>query len=157
RFNDEAHIDEVVVGRANSEFDIDMSRNWPTFINDFATAFRRQRSPANIISAAPPRDPSRPPFIAGNPAPAVIFEPDPATIVIGRPTEIFIRYPGPADIGVGPIAIRVRSPICIGGGISLPDITIIVHLVLATAVQIVIKKIYRDIRSARLECRQRER
>src|SRR5207248_6390088 len=100
-----------------------------------------QGSPANIISAGSPCDPGRSPFISGNPAPAVILKPDPATIVIGRPTEIFVRYPSPADVSVGPIAIRVWSPIRVGRSIGLPDIAIVGHLVPATAVQIVIKKV----------------
>src|SRR4029078_11777871 len=93
---------------------------------------------------------------SGNPAPTVVLEPDPATIVIGGPTEIFVRYPSPADVSVGPIAIRIWSPLRVGRGIGLPDIAIIGHLVPATAVQIVIKKVNGDIRSARLERCQRE-
>src|SRR5207237_1277514 len=69
---------------------------------------RGQWRPADVILARTPGDPGGRPFFAGHPDPADATQPDPASVVIGRPTEPFVRHPGPAGIAVNPAALGVR-------------------------------------------------
>jgi hypothetical protein len=73
--------------------------------------FGRQRRPAHVILARPPRHPGRRPFFTRHPNPTDPTQPDPAAIMIGRPTEFLVRHPSPAGVAVNPTAFRVGSPI----------------------------------------------
>jgi hypothetical protein len=52
--------------------------------------FGRQRRPADVILARAPRDPGRRPFLTRHPNPADATQPNPAAIVISRPTEFLV-------------------------------------------------------------------
>src|SRR5437588_8608088 len=88
--------------------------------------FRRQWRPAHVILARAPGDPRGCPFFAGYPDPADATQPDPASVVIGRPTEPFVRHPGPAGIAVNPAALGIRPPVARRLGFArLPNVTVI--------------------------------
>src|SRR6185369_9296296 len=87
--------------------------------------FRRQRSPADVILARPPRDPGRRPFVTRHPDPADAAQLHPATVVISRPAKFLVRDPGPAGVAVGPAAFSVGPPIAGTLGLArLPDVTV---------------------------------
>ena len=65
---------------------------------------RRERRPADMTGAFPPRHPGRSPLAAGNPDPAGIPKPRPASVVIASPTEWLARQPGP------PLACKRPAP-----------------------------------------------
>ncbi|MDB6147369.1 MAG: hypothetical protein JWO45_1033 [Spartobacteria bacterium] len=88
--------------------------------------FGRKRRPTYVIITFAPRNPGRRPFVAGHPNPSNILQTCPASIMIGRPTKSLVRYPGPAGVGIDPVAVCVRAPI---SGVlrfaRLPDVTVI--------------------------------
>jgi hypothetical protein len=87
--------------------------------------FRRQRRPADVVLTRTPRDPGGCPFVARYPHPANATEPDPAPIVIGRPTKSLVRDPCPAGVGINPMALGVGTPIARRFRFArLPDVTI---------------------------------
>src|SRR5437763_15039411 len=73
--------------------------------------FRRQWRPADVILARAPGDTRGGPFFAGHPDPADATQPDPASVVIGRPTEPFVRHPGPAGIAIKHAALGIRPAV----------------------------------------------
>ena len=77
---------------------------------------RRQGRPADIVVAVTPVDPSRRPFVAGNPEPAALVV-HPAAVVIGDPAPIrlgIVGVPEPAPfLGVNPMTGLVRAPIAL--------------------------------------------
>jgi hypothetical protein len=91
--------------------------------------FRRQRSPADIILARPPRDPGRRPFLTRHPDPADAFQANPAPIMVGGPAKRLVGDPGPSRVAVSPAAFGVGPPIagplCLAW---LPDIPVFVCL-----------------------------
>ena len=90
------------------------------------TRFRRQRRPADIISARPPRNPGRRPFISGHPDPTDPAQPQPASVMVGSPTESLVRNPGPASVGINPASFGVRTPVArFLRDARLPDVTVI--------------------------------
>ena len=148
RLSDITDIDEVVIRRADIEIYVDACVDRSAFINQLAPAARWQRRPADIIATRAPRNPGRSPFTTRHPEPAAVLQPDPASVVISGPTEIFVGDPGPADIGVGPIAIRVRPPTARARHARLPAIPVVAyfHPVPAGA-EIIVEKINRHIGS----------
>ena len=92
------------------------------------------------------------------PKPSPDPQPKPAAVVISGPAEIFVRHPGPANIGVGPVTIRVRSPIGVtNGDARLPAIAIIGYLNPVAVVQVVVEEIDRDVRVRARLLRDRKR
>ena len=66
--------------------------------------------PADVIVAAAPRNPQRPPHRVGRPKPAVIRIIDPTSIVVGRPRRQLVAGPVRTVIGPHPIAVAVGPP-----------------------------------------------
>ena len=88
--------------------------------------FWRQGSPADVVAAGLPANPSRCPFIAGNPAPAYVAQQNPATVVVGGPAERFGGEPSPAEVAVSPRAMGIRAPVvCAAGETRLPNVTVL--------------------------------
>jgi hypothetical protein len=112
RFTDKTNVTKVVILRADIELDIHPGADRLSFINDTRTAWR-QRRPADIIAAGPPRDPGRSPveIAPREPNPAVIAEIRPATIMVGGPAEVFVRNPCPTVVGISPVTVGVRPPV----------------------------------------------
>ena len=79
-----------------------------------------------MVAALPPSDPGGCPFTAGHPKPAVRGEIQPAAIVVGGPAKVFVGDPGPAGICVGPVAVRIGSPIRLLSDGGLPDIAVVI-------------------------------
>ena len=147
----ETNIDKIIVSWTNIEFDIDASANRSAFIDNSAAA-RRQRSPANLIAAGAPGNPGRSPFqiAAREPNPSKIFDLRPATVVISRPTKVFIGDPGPTVVGVGPITVGVRTPIRITHGhFRLPAVAVIFDVNPASAGHVIVEEIDRNLSSVR--------
>ena len=88
---------------------------------------RGERRPADVIVALAPGNPGRPPLVIGPPDPAEILQADPPAVVIRDRSKIFIGDPGPARIGVSPIAVGVRPPIGIDPP-RLPAIAVVVDV-----------------------------
>jgi hypothetical protein len=70
-----------------------------------------KRSPANLLVALPPGNPSRSPSSSGNPAPAGPADIGPSAIMIGGPGKTLVRVPIPAVIRPNPVSISVGSPV----------------------------------------------
>ena len=79
-------------------------------------ALRRKRSPADAGVAPAPGNPGGPPDVIGAPDPADLIHARPTSVVVSDFTEILIGYPGPAGVGVGPVAIGVGLPVGIHSG-----------------------------------------
>ncbi len=152
RFTDKANVAEVVIFRADIEFDVHAGADGLSFINDARPAWR-QRRPANVVATGSPRDPRRSPIqiASRKPRPAVIGEIRPATVVIRCPTEILVTDPGPSIICVRPISVGVRAPVWIAHGyVRLPAISIAFNLDPVPAGKVVVEEIDRYVRSCRL-------
>src|SRR5688572_11416611 len=68
--------------------------------------------------------------------------------MISGPSEILVRDPRPTDIGVDPIAIRVRSPSGITRYSRLPAIAVVGHFDPASIrADVIVEEIDRDIDS----------
>ena len=152
RLTDVAYIDEVVVSGADIELDIHLARDGTALIDGFVRG--RQRRPSDILVAGAPGNPSRTPFhifvTTGNPDPALTLKTRPASVVVGGPTEVFVGDPRPAYIRVGPIAVRIGSPVGIARHVGLPAIAVIADLNPVAAGEIVVKEIHADIRPGHL-------
>ncbi len=70
----------------------------------------QQRGPAGIDSGVTPDHPGRPPDPSRHPDPADRVQVGPASIVERGPAPGEARRPGPAVLGVGPLAVGVRPP-----------------------------------------------
>jgi hypothetical protein len=97
----------------------------PNAVSAIEARFRRQRSPADVIFAGPPRNPSRRPFFARHPNPTDPPEPDPSAVMIRGPAKRLVGHPGPTGVRVNPTTLGVRSPtarlFCFA---RLPDVTV---------------------------------
>src|SRR4029077_1744741 len=114
RFADVADLAEIVIFRPDIEFDVHLRADRPALINDARTA-GRQRRPADIITASPPRDPCGTPvqILSRKPGPTVIREIRPAAIMISGPAEILVRDPCPSVVRVSPVPVGERTPVLI--------------------------------------------
>ena len=114
RFTDVADFAEIVIFRTDIELDVYLRTNRSSLVNDARTA-RRQRRPADIIAAGPPRDPCGTPvqILSGKPDPAIISKIRPAAIMISGPADILVRDPCPSVVRVSPVTVRVRAPVLI--------------------------------------------
>ena len=115
-------LDEAILVRTNVVITIRPIVNAGAAIE---TRFRRQRSPTDIVITLAPGNPRWRPFIARHPDPADIAQARPTSVVIRRPTERLFRDPSPADVGVNPVAIGVRTPGARLRLARLPDVTVI--------------------------------
>ena len=152
RFTDKTNVAKVVILRADIVFDVHTGTDGLSFIDDVRTA-RGQGRPANVIATGSPRHPSRSPIqiATRNPDPAVVRQIRPATIMIGRPTEIFVTDPGPSVICVRPISVRIRTPVRIAYGyVRLPAISIAFNIDPVPAGKIIVKEVDRYVVSSRL-------
>ena len=111
RCSEIAHAAEAVKGRAGVA-----DRVHPGADADLRlpVGARRQRRPADVVVAVPPRDPSRPPLIIRHPAPADVLYIHPPPVVIDDARKLLVTHPRPARIGESPVAIREGSPARIG-------------------------------------------
>jgi hypothetical protein len=87
--------------------------------------FLWKRGPTDVVTTLAPGNPRRRPFIAGHPDPADLAQARPTSVVIRRPTERLFRDPSPADVGVNPVAIGVRTPGARLRLARLPDVTVV--------------------------------
>src|ERR1700704_2039455 len=126
-----------------------MASERPAFIDHFC--FRRKWRPTSIAAPEAPGDPGGAPFVTGSPDPAVIGQPDPASIMVSSPPEILVGNPCPPFIGVGPVAIGIRSPCgVVHGNVRLPAVAVITDLDPAPAAEVVVKEIDRNVLTLRL-------
>src|SRR5437660_8735063 len=156
RLTDKTNITEVVIFRPDIELDIHGCADWLSFINDTRTAWRQGR-PADVIATGPPRNPGRSPIqiASREPEPSVVRQVRPATIVIGRPTEIFVTDPRPAVVGVSPVAVCVRAPIRIAHrDVWLPAVAVAFNLDPVATGEIIVKEIDRYVGTTRLRKRR---
>jgi hypothetical protein len=114
RFTDVADLAEIVIFRTDIELDVNLRANRSSLINDARTAWR-QRRPADVITAGPPRDPCGTPvqILSGKPDPAIVRKIRPAAIMISGPAKILVRDPCPSVVRVSPVAVRVGAPVLI--------------------------------------------
>jgi hypothetical protein len=62
--------------------------------------------------------------------------------MISCPTEIFVSNPCPTVIGIGPVAISIRTPVrIINGHIGLPAIAVVCNLDPIPTRQIIVEEI----------------
>src|SRR5262249_32042710 len=84
----------------------------------------RQRRPADLLRAAAPLDVAGSPFAAGNPDPAEIIVPRPATVMERDPPPLRLAIVGcpvpTVVIGIDPVPVGIGSPIAVDVG-GLPD------------------------------------
>lgn len=126
---DVLHINEVVGKRPDVELSVDPAGNLSPLPIDGVLGGRRQRRPADIFIACAPGNPGRPPFFARHPHPAVVRDTGPSSIMVGCPSKILIGNPGPAHVGVGPLAVGIRTPVAVANGDAwLPAIAITLHI-----------------------------
>ena len=64
--------------------------------------------------------------------------------MIGRPTEIFVRNPGPTHIRVGPVTIGIRTPTWIARCGRLPPIAVIADFDPISIGEIIVEEVDRD-------------
>src|SRR5437773_1689398 len=83
----------------------------------------RKRGPTDVAAAGPPRDPSGPPLVAGDPDPLVGRVPVPPAVVEDGPTEVLVGEPKPAVvIGPDPTPVGVGAPAVMDTGSPGPAV-----------------------------------
>jgi hypothetical protein len=102
---------------------------------------RRQRRPTDVIFAGAPRDPGGRPLVSRHPDPTDPPQPNPAAIVISRPTERLVGNPGPTGVAVSPAALCVRTPVARRFRFpGLPDVAVIAGLApFAVGIELLVK------------------
>ena len=138
--------------RSDIELDIYLAADRLSLINN-PWAARGQRRPAHIVATSSPGNPCWTPIqiASGKPYPAVIGKIGPATVMIRCPAEIFVGNPRPPVIGVGPVAICVRTPVwIIHCHVWLPAVAVICNLYPVSTGEIIVKEIDRYVGSPRL-------
>jgi len=74
-----------------------------------------------------PGHPGRGPFITWPPDPSGAGNTNPAAIVIGSPSKVFVRDPAPTANGPDPVAIAIRAPATLAHrNLRLPDVPVVV-------------------------------
>jgi hypothetical protein len=112
RFADVTDLAEIIIFRADIVLDVYLRTDRRALINDTRSA-RRQRRPADVITASPPRNPCGAPvqILSGKPDPAITRKIRPAAIMISGPAEILVRNPCPSVIRVSPVPVGVGTPV----------------------------------------------
>src|SRR5690606_19323875 len=86
--------------------------------------FRSERRPAIVATTAPPRNPSRSPFVIWDPSPSIPIRVHPSPVVERRPSPLVMRDPSVAIFCHYPVSVgRIGHEI--GASIRQPDITVV--------------------------------
>ena len=108
-----------------------------------AVRLGRQRGPADVRIAFPPRHPRRSPLAARHPHPAFASVAHPAPVMTRRPAVRFVRAPSPAVVAPHPFAVGVRTPVPVALRLAgLENVAVALDFIpIAVRIQRVVKEI----------------